>query len=74
MSNHSQVGKALYLKYTTEKFPIKVDDDREFKHGDILSVEYLNNINGVTSLIPIHIDDNTQGNYECVCEFGTEIL
>lgn len=66
MNNHGQVGEALYLKYSSNKF-------KGTKHGDILSVEYLNNCRGVCASVPIHIDDSTEGNYECVCEFGTEI-
>ena len=72
MSNHGQVGEALYLKYTSEKLPLKVKN-KQFKHGDILSVEYLNKFTGLSSSVPIHIDDNTKGKYECVCEFGIEI-
>jgi hypothetical protein len=65
MSNHGQVGKALYLKFTVNKFFYKSIDGKEIKDGDILNIE--------NSLIPIHIDNKTQGEYECVCEFGTEI-
>lgn len=72
MSNHGQVGKTLYMKFTSEKFKSKIKNG-EFKHGDILSIEDLNNMPGISSSISIHIDDNTQGNYECVCEFGTEV-
>ena len=72
MNNHGKVGKALYLKYTSEKLPFRVKD-RQFKHGDILSMDYLNKISGVSASVPIHIDDNTKGKYECVCEFGIEI-
>ena len=72
MNNHGKVGEALYLKFTPQKLSFRIKN-KQFKHGDILSTEYLNNLPGMGSLIPIHIDDNTQGNYECVCEFGTEI-
>ena len=48
MSNHGQVGKALYLKFTPEKLPFRIKG-RQFKHGDILSVEYLNRFTGLSS-------------------------
>lgn len=70
MSNHGKVGKALYVKFTPEKLLERMKGD--FKHGDILNIEYLQTKN-VWSSVPIHIDENTQGEYECVCEFGTEI-
>jgi hypothetical protein len=70
--NHGQVGEALYIKYTSDKLPFRVKG-KTFEHGDVLSVDYLNSLSGMCTSVPIHIDDNTQGNYECVCQFGTEI-
>jgi len=63
--NHGKVGKALYIKYSRNKFPYKSVNGKEVKDGDIFDLD--------NALIPIHIDDTTQGEYECVCEFGTEI-
>jgi len=63
--NYGKVGKALYLKYAVDKFPLKTVNGKEVKDGDIYNLE--------NALAPIHIDNTTQGEYECVCEFGTEI-
>lgn len=64
--NHGKVGKALYLKFTVDKFFYSKVNDKEVKDGDIFN-------NLPNSAVPIHIDNTTQGNYECVCEYGTEI-
>ena len=47
------------------KFPYKTVNGKEIQDGDILNLE--------NALVPIHINNSTQGEYECVCEFGTEI-
>jgi len=65
-SNHGKVGKALYIKYTVDKFPLKIVDGKEVKDGDVFP-------NLPNAIIPVYIDNTTQGEYECVCEFGTEI-
>lgn len=69
-NNHGKVGEALYLKFTPEKF--KELSGGEHKHGEILSSEQSWKLYGATG-IPVHIDKDTKGNYECVCEFGTEV-
>ncbi len=61
-SNHAKVGGALYLKLTPEKF--KEVSGRDLELG-------VHNIE--ESSVPIHIVEYTEGDYECVCEFGTEI-
>ena len=66
-NNHGKVGRALYLKFTLEKFPYKKINGAKVKDGDIF-----NDLDG-RNAVPIHIDNTTQGEYECVCEFGTEI-
>lgn len=72
--NHGKVGEALYLKFTVDKFNQCFKDPQNIKDGDIFSVEECDKrFNGFYAFIPIHIDNTTQGNYECVCEFGTEI-
>lgn len=65
-SNHGKLGKALYLKFTVDKFPYKKVDGSLVKDGDVY-----NNLDNAS--VPVHIDDTTKGNYECVCEFGVEI-
>jgi hypothetical protein len=67
-NNIGKVGKALYLKMRSGDLPSK----RNIKHGDVLNVEQLSSM-GITSLVDIHVDDYTLGDYECVCENGTEI-
>jgi hypothetical protein len=69
-SNHTKVGKALYLKFTSETFReisgyTHKSNGEKIEVGDILNIQ--------ESSIPIHIMDKIQGDYECVCEFGTEI-
>ena len=61
-SNYTKVGEALYLKFTSEKFQ-KISG-KSFGIG-IYEIE--------ESSVPIYIVESTQGDYECVCEFGTEI-
>ena len=73
-SNHGKVGKALYIKYTVDKFNEHFSEPQDIKDGDVFTPEELENkFFRVSSIIPIHIDNTTQGEYECVCEFGTEI-
>jgi hypothetical protein len=62
-NNHGKVGEALYLKFTPEEF-YKLSNEKH-EHGEIF--EHCN------AAVPIHIDEKTEGNYECVCEFGTEV-
>jgi hypothetical protein len=61
-SNYGQVGKALYFRFTSDKF--------KKLSGKVLEL-------GVYEIeensVPIHIVESTQSDYECVCEFGTEI-
>jgi len=64
--NHGKVGKALYLKFTVDKFFYKSVNGEEVTDGDIYN-------NLPNAAVPIHIDNNTQGEYECICEFGTEV-
>jgi len=64
--NHGKVGEALYIKLTADKFPYKSVNGKAVVDGDIFT-------NLRNSAVPIHIDNNTQGEYECVCEFGTEV-
>lgn len=68
-SNHTKVGKALYLKFTPEKFT-KISrcesiSGQPWEVGKVYNLEECS--------VPIHIVQSTQGDYECVCEFGTEI-
>lgn len=71
--NHGKVGEVLYIKMTPENF------DDLFKNREItldkttLSVEKLEGDYGVVSPIPIMVDEETQGDYEFVCENGIEI-
>ena len=71
-SNHGKVGEALFLKFTVDRLK-QMGFDKHFKlhDGQTLSIEELGKIG--TFAVPIHIDNNTRGNYECVCELGTEI-
>lgn len=73
-SNHGKVGEALYIKFTTDKFNQCFLLPQDIKDGDIYSLEEVSKkFKGIISSVPIHIDNTTQGEYECVCEFGTEI-
>lgn len=72
MSNHGKVGKSLYLKFTSERWFEQTGDN--CPHGTIISMDEFNKNHGYRiAKIPIHIDNTTQGTYECVCEDGTEV-
>lgn len=60
-NNHGKVGEALYLKYSPQKF-FELSNE-QYKDGEVIR----------DRTVPIYIDINTQGNYECVCEYGIEI-
>lgn len=70
MSNHGKVGNVLYVKYSPQKF-FELSGDL-YEDGYVISVEEFNSKYGAASC-PIHIDSNTQGNYEVVCEYGVEL-
>lgn len=70
-NNHGEVGEALYVKMTKEKFEKMLGKSTPFENNQILTEEILDQY-GISS-IPVHLDENTQGEYECVCEFGVEI-
>lgn len=63
-NNHGKVGEALYLKFTPMQFYNLTG--KMYKHGTILNEE-------INASVPIHIDETTKGNYECICEFGVEV-
>jgi hypothetical protein len=75
-SNHGQVGVALYIKFTAMKFlsitskarAEDVYDGQVFYPEDKILIEY-----GISSSVPIYIDNNTQGDYEVVCDHGVEV-
>lgn len=67
---YKDFGEVQYIKYTSETFE-KLTKDK-LSNGSVVSVDEFNQKYGGTS-VPIHIDDSTQGNYECVCEFGIEV-
>ncbi|MFB5758978.1 hypothetical protein [Paenibacillus medicaginis] len=71
-NNHGQVGEALYLKFTSEKMQERCPNYK-FENGQFLNAEELNKMPGVIAGVGVQIDDDTQGEYECVCEYGTEI-
>jgi len=68
-SNHTKVGKASFLKFTPEKFKnmfrVATVDGKSIEIGDVYNLELCS--------VPVHILENVQGDYEVVCEFGTEI-
>ncbi|WP_029191688.1 hypothetical protein [Paenibacillus elgii] len=70
MNNHGQVGEALYVKYSSNQWFKETGD--KYPHGYVITPEEFGEKYGV-SVVSIHIDDTTQGRYECVCEFGVEV-
>lgn len=76
--NHGKVGECLYIRFTVDKFKEQagnriVSEIGEVQDGDVYDIDYLNNLGGISTSVPIHIDNDTQGNYEAVCEFGVEV-
>jgi hypothetical protein len=71
-NNHGKVGEALYLKYTLENFNKSFKNNVNYEDKTELSINELSKY-GLWSAVPVLIDKNTQGNYECVCEFGVEV-
>jgi hypothetical protein len=61
--NHGKVGEALYLKFTPEVF-YKLSKEKH-ENGEIFDHQ--------NASVPVHIDKDTQGDWECVCENGVEI-
>lgn len=67
-SNHGQIGRALYLRFTPEKFKEIFKyyvNNEDINIGDTIEIEECS--------IPIYIVDSILGDYECVCEFGIEV-
>lgn len=68
-SNHTKVGKALYLRFSPDSWVRTSCKNDVF--GEPIEVGRI--YKPVECSVPIHIVGVVQGDYECVCEFGTEI-
>ena len=65
-NNHGQEGQALYLRFTPEKIrELYTYYEDVVEVGDTIELEECS--------IPIYIVDSILGDYECVCENGTEV-
>ncbi len=69
-TNHGQVGEALCIKITQDKFE-KLTGKR-MPNGAFIHVDEFNKKYGV-STVPFQIDNEAQGDYECVCVYGVEV-
>jgi len=70
--NHGKVGEVLHIKMTLEKLNSLIERNIDIPDKTKLSIEELNKLN-VSAGVPLIIDENTKGNYEAVCEYGTEV-
>ncbi|MGZ9868228.1 hypothetical protein ACU3L3_07375 [Priestia endophytica] len=74
ISNHGRVGNPILIKMTKEQLKEWAGGKSvDVKHGDVLDTCTLEELLKCSSSVPILIDENTQGNYEVVCEYGTEV-
>jgi hypothetical protein len=75
-SNYGKVGDALYVKMTEKTFSDKASRGFHLiKDMTVFTPEQINSgfFGAIATGIPICIDNNTQGDYEVVCEYGIEI-
>ncbi|MCR8994721.1 hypothetical protein [Brevibacillus laterosporus] len=72
-SNHGKVGYPLYVKFTVDAFiSLSKANPEDVYDGKVFSAEEMMKKYHCSS-VPVHIDNTTKGDYEVVCEFGTEI-
>lgn len=71
--NHGKVGKVLYIKMTLAEFNRVSKNNITIPNKTTISIEELEGKYGAVTAVPIMIDEETQGDYEAVCENGTEI-
>jgi hypothetical protein len=74
-NNYGKVGEALYIKFTPEGFQERLTNKFDFIDGQILSVDEINSgkYGNISASVPVHISNDTQGDYDVVCEYGTEV-
>ena len=70
--NHGKVGDALHVKMTIEKFNSVSKNNNTIPNKTVLSTEELEKF-GASSCVPFVIDEDTQGDYEVVCENDIEV-
>lgn len=65
-----QLGELLYIKYTPKQF-FELSGEM-LPHGYKIGVPKLEEQYGILTSVPVLIDKNTRGNYECVHKNGVK--
>ncbi|MET3505477.1 hypothetical protein [Halalkalibacter oceani] len=76
MNNHGKVGEAVLLKFTSAKINEMCgkSESIKFPNKTTLSPEELSQFfSGLSSALPVLIDEDTKGDYEVVCKHGVEV-
>ena len=73
--NHQKVGEALKVKLTPQSFKSKrwADTDIDVQNGTEFSIEQLMEQFDLNIAVPIVIDEEAVGDYDVICEYGTEV-
>jgi hypothetical protein len=70
-SNHGQVGKVLHITFKPDTEDFKKFG---FQDGQVFTAEEFNAGGyGAQVGVPIHFLSSTVGDYDVVCEYGTEV-